>query len=188
MAETRPTDPPPSPTSQVSAPRPRLDRPLSVQVCTGPAVTKQYQGNKNINQALLPCFSPACPASHLPGPSSTLLLPAPPSPQLEEMEEHHSDIVTKPGFQTQCPTLYTPGGTWGLARCRVMAATMHSVPPARTMASFTSSLPAMARRALSTCFTRSYMEGTKGVTPDADSPLPVDPGLTVWLLYYGRGC
>lgn len=53
-----------------------------------------------------------------------------------------------------------PGvGTWGLAKCWVMAATMDSVPPARTMASFTSSLPAMARRALNTCFTTSYGDG-----------------------------
>lgn len=39
-----------------------------------------------------------------------------------------------------------------------MAATMDSVAPAWTMASFTLSLPAIALRALSTCFTRSCVD------------------------------
>lgn len=63
-------------------------------------------------------------------------------------------------------------GTWGLARCRVMAATMESVPPARTMASFTSSLPAMARSALSTCFTRSCAQARARSAAGGGGTLP----------------
>lgn len=110
-----------------------------------------------------------------PGPHSPCLQPLacwPPRPGLapRDGKDHHVDTGADLAFQPCGPAWYAPRpgvGTWGLARCRVMAATMDSVPPARMMASFTSSLPAMALRALSTCFTSSWTDSNAQVTPSS---------------------
>lgn len=111
-----------------------------------------------------------------PGPHSSRLQPLAcwphPRPGLAsgEGKGHHVATGTDPAFQPcglACVPPRSGVGTWALARKPGHGGHNGRVPPARTMASFTSSLPAMALRALSTCFTSSWRDSSAQVFPSS---------------------